>query len=721
MSPPLKGRLSLKRPIQSAVSLLTDPAYFWTLAILIIIGDVVLTRLIIGFVSYTEIDWETYMIQTELYLKGQHNYSMIEGPTGPLVYPAGHLYIHSFLHDITDAGRNIALAQHIYGVLYVATLVLTCAIYFKAGTVPNWILLLLPLSKRLHSIFVLRLFNDCWAVLAVQGAILLYQMGLDDTATFLFSAALSVKMSVLLYIPGLLVILFKRRGLISTLRHMMTILAIQTLMANPFLAVDPWAYFNCAFDLRRVFLYKWTVNWRMVNEEVFLSRNWAVGLLVGHGLVLVLFGLFRWCKVDGGVWSVLARGLSQPTRPAAGPAPITADCFPLDIATVLFTSNLIGILFSRSLHYQFYSWYAHQIPFLAWKSPYPSIFKILILIGIEYAWNVFPSTPLSSSVLLSGNALLLYLYRDFYHSNSLRRPYLLGLIEWKLQERQRDSPPSTPRPKKRKLMPETTSSRASSSASPSKPKKVKAASSHLFTTIPTSDAEEDELVDPSNAQKEPSPDDLVDCPLCNKRVKFNRINEHMDKGCKDTPPISNRSSASDWKKLMAKPSNTKGKQKDRVDDNEDDEYPLPKAAYSTLKDKRLKEMLVEYGLPTSGDRPQWIQRHQRWVILYNSNLDKALLHRKSKDDLLKDLKKWEDEKSKRKKTTVQDTAAHEKQHRDEFARLVEAAKPKPRANIAEDSTSTAAKELPSARSSSDVSTTQAAQIDIVVDSEEEEL
>jgi len=33
----------------------------------------------------TEIDWETYMIQIEVYLKGQRDYSKITGPTGPLV------------------------------------------------------------------------------------------------------------------------------------------------------------------------------------------------------------------------------------------------------------------------------------------------------------------------------------------------------------------------------------------------------------------------------------------------------------------------------------------------------------------------------------------------------------------------------------------------------------------------------------------------------------
>jgi len=36
--------------------------------------------------SDTEIDWETYMVHTELYIKGQYNYTLITGPTGPLVY-----------------------------------------------------------------------------------------------------------------------------------------------------------------------------------------------------------------------------------------------------------------------------------------------------------------------------------------------------------------------------------------------------------------------------------------------------------------------------------------------------------------------------------------------------------------------------------------------------------------------------------------------------------
>ena len=101
-------------------------------------------------------------------------------------YPAGHIRIHQVLHGVTDFGRAVSTAQHIYAALYLVGLTLSCAIYRKAGNVPNWILLLLPLSKRLHSIYVLRLFNDCWAVVAVHAAILLYQHGLDDAGTLLF-------------------------------------------------------------------------------------------------------------------------------------------------------------------------------------------------------------------------------------------------------------------------------------------------------------------------------------------------------------------------------------------------------------------------------------------------------------------------------------------------------------------------------------------------------
>ncbi|EIM89938.1 mannosyltransferase [Stereum hirsutum FP-91666 SS1] len=381
--------------------LLTDPQLFWALAGLVILGDVVLTQLIIRFIPYTEIDWETYMYQVELYMKGEDDYSKIIGPTGPLVYPAGHVHLHQFLHWLTGAGKNLPLAQQLYGALYIASLALSCAIYGKAGGAPNWIILLLPLSKRLHSIFALRLFNDCWAVVAAQLAILLYGRGADDIANLVFSVALSIKMSAFLYLPGILVVLFKRHGLLYTLRHLLAIGLVQAWLATPFLRHHPWPYIQNAFDLSRVFLYKWTVNWRFLDEQTFLSPRLAKGLLFGHVLTLIMFGLVKWCRRDGGTITVIKNGLRRPGQPG-GTVPMSAD----NVTTILLTSNLIGILFARSLHYQFYSWYAHQIPFIAWRTKYPVAVKLVLLGAIEYAWNVFPSTNLSSGMLCAANAAL---------------------------------------------------------------------------------------------------------------------------------------------------------------------------------------------------------------------------------------------------------------------------------------------------------------------------
>ena len=101
-------------------------------------------------------------------------------------YPAGHVYIHQLLYAITDSGKNIRLAQHIYGSLYLVSVALTSAVYRKAAA-PNWLLFFLPLSKRLHSIYGLRLFNDCWAVVGAQASILAYGSGFLEIGTILYT------------------------------------------------------------------------------------------------------------------------------------------------------------------------------------------------------------------------------------------------------------------------------------------------------------------------------------------------------------------------------------------------------------------------------------------------------------------------------------------------------------------------------------------------------
>jgi hypothetical protein len=55
----------------------------------------------------TEIDWIAYMQEVKHYLYGERNYINIYGDTGPLVYPAGFLYVFSALYYVTNHGANI--------------------------------------------------------------------------------------------------------------------------------------------------------------------------------------------------------------------------------------------------------------------------------------------------------------------------------------------------------------------------------------------------------------------------------------------------------------------------------------------------------------------------------------------------------------------------------------------------------------------------------------
>lgn len=81
-----------------------------------------------------------------------------------------------------------------------------------AQVVPPWALGLLCLSKRLHSIYVLRLFNDGVAMLLAYAATALLLESRWRGAALVYSAAVSVKMNVLLMAPPVLAVMLKVRG-----------------------------------------------------------------------------------------------------------------------------------------------------------------------------------------------------------------------------------------------------------------------------------------------------------------------------------------------------------------------------------------------------------------------------------------------------------------------------------------------------------------------------
>ncbi|MCJ1409239.1 dolichyl-P-Man:Man(5)GlcNAc(2)-PP-dolichol alpha-1,3-mannosyltransferase [Ptychographa xylographoides] len=235
------------------------------------------------------------MAQVSLYLHGERDYSKIEGPTGPLVYPAGHVYIYSALYYLTSGGKNILLAQGLFAGLYLGVLSLVMACY-RMCRAPPYLFPLLILSKRLHSIYMLRLFNDCFAVAALFISIYAYQRRIWTLGSIAYSWGVGIKMSLLLALPGVVMILGQGLPINRALRNVAIMLQMQTLLAFPFLPTNAKGYLHRAFEFSRQFLFKWTVNWRFVGEETFLSKEFSQALILMNVGLLAVFALTRWIR-----------------------------------------------------------------------------------------------------------------------------------------------------------------------------------------------------------------------------------------------------------------------------------------------------------------------------------------------------------------------------------------------------------------------------------------
>lgn len=166
------------------------------------------------------------MQQVALYQSGERDYTAIKGDTGPLVYPAAHVYVYSFLHELTDGGRDIAFGQLIFASIYIATLMTVVACYIRVGA-PPYLLPLLVLSKRLHSIYVLRLFNDGVAALAMWLMIYLFQRRQFTMGVTIWSLGVGVKMSLLLLAPAIAVIIALSGGIYLAIPLAINAIAVQ--------------------------------------------------------------------------------------------------------------------------------------------------------------------------------------------------------------------------------------------------------------------------------------------------------------------------------------------------------------------------------------------------------------------------------------------------------------------------------------------------------------
>ena len=329
--------ICLIKAVHHVLYLEFSPSHCWVVALLLLAVEAVLNLLVIHSVRYTEIDWRAYMQEVEGVVNGTWDYSKLRGDTGPLVYPAGFVWLYMGLYYITSHGTNILLAQYIFAGLYLANLALVFRILVRTNLVPPYILVLMSLtSYRVHSIFILRLFNDPVAMLLLYAAINLFMDGLASLGSLVFSLAVSVKMNILLYSPAVLLYYLAVLGLPATMVQLTICATTQLVIAAPFLIQFPVQYIIGAFNLGRIFLFEWTVNFRFLSEAVFVSRWFHITLLALHLLALVVCGKYWWQYL--GVYRKL-HSIGVP------------NCEQL-LVLPLFMCNFLGVMFARSLHYQ---------------------------------------------------------------------------------------------------------------------------------------------------------------------------------------------------------------------------------------------------------------------------------------------------------------------------------------------------------------------------------
>ncbi|CAI8495921.1 unnamed protein product [Hanseniaspora opuntiae] len=446
--------------------------YIIFVAVLLVIFESFVLKKIIATVSYTNIDYKAYMEQIRSVIKdNNYQYDTIEGDTGPLVYPAGHYWIFKFLRDLTINWKDndnaygverISEGQEVFRVLYLVTLVFSFLVSLASGSVYPSLTVLLSASYRLHSIYVLRLFNDCFTTFLVLLSILLMisiklvrdviidegrrnkldeEFIADDASNFsllisfgvmfLYSAAVSVKMNALLYLPAVLIILcwlnYNGKNFFIRIISLLTFgVAEQFLIGLPFIQQDMMAYFLTAFNFKRKFMYIWSINWQFISKDTFDSDMFARSLLLLHAMTLYIFMEQKWLspikKANGNKSGVTIIVQMIKDKLQNSKTIMMPDIQLEHMVYILTTCNYIGCIFSRSLHYQFLTWYHWSIPVLlsyglktknnAVKTRYKLMKVVLgfVWYGLhELCWNVYMPKWWSSLLLASLNTLLLTL------------------------------------------------------------------------------------------------------------------------------------------------------------------------------------------------------------------------------------------------------------------------------------------------------------------------
>lgn len=144
-----------------------------------------------------------------------------------------------------------------------------------------------------------------------------------------------------------------------------------------------------------------------MGEKTFLSPEFSLSLVLAHLVILAVFTITRWSRPSGlSVYGLIRRIFKS--LPHEAEHQMHRRITPDFMMTTILSSMIIGMLTTRSLHYQFFAYIAWATPFLLWKSGFHPILMYLIYLFQEWSWDVYPSSNLSSMVVVGCLALQVF-------------------------------------------------------------------------------------------------------------------------------------------------------------------------------------------------------------------------------------------------------------------------------------------------------------------------
>ncbi|KAL7927341.1 hypothetical protein ACQKWADRAFT_758 [Trichoderma austrokoningii] len=148
-------------------------------------------------------------------------------------------------------------------------------------------------------------------------------------------------------------------------------------------------------------------------------------------------------------------------------------------------------------------------------------------------------------------------------------------------------------------------------------------------TVPDSNNEDD---DDDEEYVPDTPNGLVPCPMCNRKMKEWQVFGHLESCPGPSAPTNNPSNNADPENNNSSFGQSQRKQQKTLER-------LPPLNYSMLKEQAMRKKMLELGLSSQGPRPLLEKRHKEWLTLWNANCDAVIPKKRS--ELLHDLDTWE--------------------------------------------------------------------------------